>query len=331
MMNCPNSRASWVLSIGGLNIRIVSDQTASDIILNLKKLFVGFDLADSAHADGQLFVSFDVDTIYQEKFDANLNDLTKTAHVLASSLFDRIKFHDPTSVSGNNNTIHTYQIGFLNGLLIYPCHSAAANCLLFRSGEDDRFLVGSLHKLLFIFLCIFMAERGCLFVHGAAIRNHQEGYIFWGASGAGKTTVAGLSDREDVLSDDAPVLMRRDETFFCAPSPFCQLEPYGGGLSQNLPPIPMKMNIFLQQAQDLDLARKMMPDALSEIISSHIHGFELMDNTLKKKVFHFIYDFCTQLPAYDLRFTKDNRFWKLISDEDLAGCSKMSRCKARKS
>jgi hypothetical protein len=161
-----------------------------------------------------------------------------------------------------------------------------------------------------------MAERGRVLVHGAAIRNRQDGYIFWGPSGAGKTTIAGFSDRKDVLSDDAPVLMRREETFFCAPSPFCQLEPYDGGVSQGMQPIPMAMNIFLQQAQDLNLVHKKMSDALAEIISGHIHGFELMDNVLKKKVFHFIYDFCTQIPAYDLCFTKDNRFWKLLAGED---------------
>ena len=49
-------------------------------------------------------------------------------------------------------------IGFLNGVLVYNLHSQKGHIYLFRS-KGKNFILGSLHKLLFLFIAIVWLNR----------------------------------------------------------------------------------------------------------------------------------------------------------------------------
>jgi hypothetical protein len=307
-MNCPVRQDSWILSVGGLSVRIVADTGATYVAQALQKLFIGFHVPDSLKIDAELIVIYDSIAEYPKRFNADPVNLTNVDHPLKTKLLESIKPAPPLYDSEG-----FISVGFLNGVLHYQRGVGRAVCLLFRErNRRSHFLVGSLHKLLFVFLCFLMAENNRFFVHGAAICHGHNGYIFWGPSGAGKTTIAGFSERSDVFSDDAPILLKEDGGFYCTVSPFYQIDRLDNQPINIHRKIPIRKNIFLHKSKELSIVDKGDADALAEIVSSHLHNFKFMDRELKKKAFHFSYDLCHRIPAYDLYFAKDRRFWRLV-------------------
>lgn len=307
-MRCPSRRDSWVLSLQACDIRLVADEAATPVLTALRSLFLGFVTSASKGIQGELTVLLDASSAYDQRFTADLQDLNIMGHPLAAHLDQVITSRCGWLAAEGERVI---KIGFLNGVLAYNRGRRKAVCLLFRERANKPFWVGSLHKLLFIFLCLLMADSGRYFVHSAAIRRGQEGFIFWGASGAGKTTVAGFSKRRDVLSDDAPILWREEGDFYCSPSPFVQLEHHGEEII-HASRVPVKRNLFLHHSPVLMLEKKRPSEALHEILSGHIHGYEWMDRDSKTKAFYFFCDYCRQIPAFDLHFSKDDSFWTLV-------------------
>jgi hypothetical protein len=203
-------------------------------------------------------------------------------------------------------------IGCLNACLVFHPRHPFAHCLLFASRCASPLHIASLHRILFVFLCLFMAERNRFFAHCAAIRHGKTGYLFWGGSGAGKTTVSSLSPRDHVLSDDAPLLLEEKGTFLCAASPFCQLAPPVEPGKRQISKIPVGKNLFLFKSQAFRLVKRPSLHAFQEILRHHVHGFDWMNRTQRIRAFHFIFDYCRRVPAYDMYFTKDSIFWQAI-------------------
>ena len=203
-------------------------------------------------------------------------------------------------------------IGFLNGVLAYNVHSQKGHIHLFRS-DGKNFILGSLHKLLFLFTAIIMAEQDKLMIHGAGLRTESEGYLFLGASGAGKSTIAGHAERGNILSDDAPVIARNSGLFTIHASPFSQVNLFDmKAVNHHLKKAPLTRLVFLKQADHLDLERRDKRSALAELLRDYIHGFDLMDSELKTRVFRFYCDLCASVPVFDLYFQNDNRFLSLF-------------------
>ena len=307
-MNSPDNRISWILSVGGKNIRIGADRDAADIILMLRKLFTDFNIPDlQVHIDAEFIVR------YAPSFNGYQTLSKKPTNLRKTQLFTELQRQMQLEVFSdgiNGADDHDLAVGFCNGMMIYNDRSKRAICILWQGGQEENFLVGSLHKLLFIFLCLFMAAREYFFVHSAAVQYEGRGYIFWGPSGAGKTTIAGFAEKHNVYSDDAPIIFRKQDAFFCSVSPYRQLDKPTGQSTRRT--IPIHKNIFLHKANDLRIIDRSSSQALAEIIPSHFHNYEFMSLDMKRKAFDFSYDLCRTVPSYDLYFTKDNRFWDLI-------------------
>jgi hypothetical protein len=62
--------------------------------------------------------------------------------------------------------------------------------------------------------------RGGLFLHGASIVRNGACYLFYGPTGAGKSTLASLSASGRVISDDLTLVLRRDGRLLAAGGPF---------------------------------------------------------------------------------------------------------------
>ena len=280
---------------------------AADLVKGLKAVFGGFAFLPPSHAvDGELSVSYtDLPESFL-RFGSDPINLKTTDQTPVEPLLQKVRVLYPV-----DDHEDLYRIGFMNGMLVYRNQSGMGHCHLFRTDRESPFLVGSLHKLLFVFLCLLMAERQRFLVHCAAVRHGQKGYLFWGPSGAGKTTISGFSERHDVFSDDAPVLLRDGDSYYCMSSPFHQL-----GVQDGVPAADeraaVEMNLFPHKADAVRLVEKKSSFALSAILSGCLHGFELMDRELKKKAFDFIYDYCRMMPAYDLYFPKNPDFWKIV-------------------
>lgn len=81
-----------------------------------------------------------------------------------------------------------------------------------------------LRPLIEIILMNYLAHKTGLLVHGAAIRDHDRGYVFIGPSGAGKTTISQFWAQKEgdyaVLGDERIVLRRETGGWFAYGTPW---------------------------------------------------------------------------------------------------------------
>ena len=294
-----------ILVIAGTTIAIKADQRVRPLLKPLKDLFHGF-LKNSTHDDNPVTV-----TLYYEhlaalrRFGAEPIGLSTKRDRETTRILNHAAKHYPVSDK-------TLLVGFLNGALAYNVHSREAQIFLFRS-KGKNLLIGSLYKLLFVFTAMLMAEQKKLLVHGAGLRIQSQGNLFIGGSGAGKTTVAGYVQTEDVLSDDATVIEKKGDQFRIHSSPFSQVN-MGEKKRANhhLKKATLKRIIFLKKGESLALNPRERNSALAELLALHIHYFGLMDRELKTDVFSFCADLCASIPSFDLYFQKNDRFLLLL-------------------
>jgi hypothetical protein len=203
-------------------------------------------------------------------------------------------------------------IGFMNGVLAYNTHSQQGYLYLFRS-KGKNFIFGSLHKLLFLFTAMVMAEQNKLMIHGAGIKMDSDGCLFLGPSGAGKSTVAEYAGRERVLSDDAPIVANDRGSFTIHASPFSQVNLFERKpITHHRQEALLRKLIFLNKANRTELTPRTRPVALAELVQDHIHGFDVMNRDLRTKAFHFCCELCGAVPAFDLYFAKNDQFLSLL-------------------
>jgi hypothetical protein len=289
--------------IAGTSVVIETDAAIAALLKQLKEFFFGF-LKPRGTAGARLTVSYN-HRITLAKFPPFPQPLPQTNERETVNIIRHIEESYPLSES-------SLLIGFLNGVLAYNVHSRTGRICLFRS-DGKNFILGSLHKLLFLFQAIILAEEGKLMLHGAGLKLESDGCLFLGMSGRGKTTVAGYVKRESVLSDDAPVITQDGGLFSMHASPFSQVDLFDGkAADHHLKRTPLTRLVFLNQASHLDLQPRHKRSALSELLRDHIHGFDCMDRELKTRAFRFCCDLCASVPAFDLYFQKNRQFLSLF-------------------
>lgn len=158
-------------------------------------------------------------------------------------------------------------------------------------------------RILFAFLAT--QNHGFLF-HGAGIVHNGTGCLFFGPSGAGKTTVARLSAPDLLLNDDL-VMIKRDSTgWIMHATPFSN--------PNQAPPsvISSRVEAVFRLAQDEQVFIEPIgpAEALAEVIASipilpAEQGFT--DQLLQSAG-----DFIQNVPVYRLHFLPDRSFWKII-------------------
>ena len=79
-------------------------------------------------------------------------------------------------------------------------------------GDPENFL-----RVLYAWHCL---AEGSLLVHAAAVIREGRGYVFFGPSGNGKTTISRLSLDNTVLSDDLVIIKKQGETYRVLGVPF---------------------------------------------------------------------------------------------------------------
>lgn len=298
-----NEMKQMMIIIAGTSFAIQTDEAIAFFLTPLKDFFRGF-LKPRGPATAQLTVSYN-HLVTLRKFKASPLPLSRKQDRETMKIVRYVEKLYPFSET-------PLLIGFLNGVLAYNVHSQTGHIYLFRS-TGKNFILGSLHKLLFLFMAIIMTEQDKLMIHGAGLRINAEGHLFLGTSGAGKSTVAGHVERENVLSDDAPVITQDGRLFTIHASPFSQVNLFERkAANYHRREAPLTKLIFLNQAAHLDLKLRDRQSALAELLRDHIHGFDLMDRDLKTRAFQFCCDLCASVPAFDLYSQKNNQFLTLF-------------------
>jgi hypothetical protein len=153
-------------------------------------------------------------------------------------------------------------------------------------------------------------------LHGVGIRRNGSGHLFLGLPGDGKTTLAGFSPAEDVISDDG-IIVRRDRSgYYLDPAPLDQSYSFkGGSRTYSTEGRRLAMGFFLERDDKVYLEKINPTDACSIILKNHIHFFRYFPYNYVKRTFSLITDLCRHVPFYRLHFKKDDSFWSVIDRE----------------
>ena len=290
-----------VLSIADVPIAIHLDFPLESLAPLLSKLFHGY-IGKSDESGYSLTLSYDHEKTY--------SGLKRRPVAIDEDAYPELisRIREVYPLSGD-----FLAVGFQNGCLFLNRLSCKGHLLFLRTGRS-YFIVGTLYKLLFLFVAAVMAENKKFIMHGAGIGGNEGGYLFLGESGAGKTTVAGFADKREILSDDAPIVGYETDRFYMHPSPFGQISLFTmKDSAHHEKRVELNKLFFLKQNEVQSIVLRERRYAFAEILKKHVHGIEFMGKDSRLTAFNFFHDMCECIPMYDLNFQKNNEFWTGIS------------------
>ena len=127
-----------------------------------------------------------------------------------------------------------------------------------------------------------------------------------GVPGSGKTTIASYSKNSTILNDDLILLTWDDSKWVIFSTPFwnpTQVKPQPGNAE-------LKRIFRIIQSKTNSIAKNNHPTSLALLLSS-IPIINNNSSTLPQ-LFSNVEKIIKEIPLYDLRFTEDISFWKLI-------------------
>jgi len=156
-----------------------------------------------------------------------------------------------------------------------------------------------------------LLQVGGVLLHSGAVTDTENAYLFFGRSGAGKSTVSRLALEAglDVLSDDMNALVPFKNGFVVEKLPFA------GDLGQTSTPRdahPVKSMYWLKQS-DQNLVHKMKPgNALASLITCS--AFVNADPYRLEQLMSNLTDLALKVPISTLQFRRDSDFQSLVSE-----------------
>ena len=200
----------------------------------------------------------------------------------------------------------------LDGLLLFDPDTAAGRIYLLNEGPE---CFRPLHRLLWMYLAQVLGEKKACFMHCAALVKDGKGYLFLGDSGAGKSSLTKISDGAIVLSDDSPILSRRNGNYQVFSSPYHQMDT-SKSLNKEAMGVSARVEglFFLFKDEKLFLDGVSRREAVSRIIKRSILFFPYLSGRAKSAIFDLILELCHRLTIHDLHFCLDQDVWGLIGD-----------------
>lgn len=177
--------------------------------------------------------------------------------------------------------------------------AGCAQLTLREQGDPENFL-----RVVYAWECLF---RGGLLLHASGVIRGELGYVFFGPSGAGKTTVTRLSPEAIVLSDDLVILMPQAGKFWVHGVPF-RGEMVEGVRTNAAAPL---YGLFaLTKTPDHALSDVPVAQAVAELAASVPFVME------KPQGAAVVVARCAEIeadtPVRRLHFARNERFWEIL-------------------
>jgi hypothetical protein len=165
----------------------------------------------------------------------------------------------------------------------------------------------SFDSCLRVFFATYLLDLQGVMIHGASAVDHNDkAWLFYGVSGAGKTTTARLSAPRKVLSDELTILRRVDDGYRAYGTPFWgELQKNGDNVNAPLAGVNMLVKddkVFLEPMP----ARKAL-QALLPCVLFFAHEPALVNGAVDR-----IADIVATVPASEMHFLPDQSFWRLF-------------------
>jgi hypothetical protein len=153
---------------------------------------------------------------------------------------------------------------------------------------------------------LLLAEQGGFLLHAASVVRNGRALLFFGSSGAGKTTLARVAPRDATLLTDEISYVGQDGEYLAYGTPFNgELAKSGENISA-----PIAALYHLVKAPTNRLTPMKAGDAARALLESVLFFAE--DPDLVKLVFHSVCDLVCQLPVYRLEFVPDESVWDVV-------------------
>ena len=170
----------------------------------------------------------------------------------------------------------------------------------------------SLDSFLRVCFSTLVIQKGGLMLHAAGIDKGTKGYVFFGVSRTGKTTIANFSKgHASILSDEFVFVIKSGEAYRVFGSPF-----YGTyhkyGINSDSP-----VTAAFNPVKDSDICiKKINPVTfLSKFLAAAVVFTKNPGDV--DKVLEIAHDFVNTVPCFDLHFEKNDRFWTDIDALEL--------------
>jgi len=165
----------------------------------------------------------------------------------------------------------------------------------------------SLDTAIRILHTLFLAKQRGFLLHAASAVRNGRAFLFFGASGAGKTTMVRAAPADAaLLTDEISYVRRVGEGYTAYGTPFTgELAKLGENISA-----PIAGLYHLVQAPRNRVTRLGPGDAVRGLLEGILFFSE--DPELVNCVFQSACDVVSQLPVYRLEFMPDERVWDLI-------------------
>ncbi|MDQ0242580.1 hypothetical protein J2S09_000116 [Bacillus fengqiuensis] len=169
---------------------------------------------------------------------------------------------------------------------------------------DEFALKHALHTLYSAFI---VHHRWGLLVHSSCVAHNEKAYVFAGQSGAGKSTVARLSNPRPILSDEATLVKIDDNRITIFDSPFRSelTTPYFHQSCE------LSSIYLLVQSMDIKTTPIKKSDALLGLMDKIFYWHH--DHSETTKLLKMCKQLVEQVPVYKMHFQKNDAFWELIS------------------
>jgi hypothetical protein len=209
------------------------------------------------------------------------------------------------AVSGPPSMIHLLDkdrmaVFYHNSFLLFADYEKpSGEVLIFESEFTDD--ASTISRAVQAAVGLFAPLYGGIMLHACSAEIDGGGCIFFGVSGAGKSTIANLVGRERLLADDGSLCFRRGGGCFTMPSPFTQVKARenAGEL------IPVERLFFLVKDENDFLEGVTPGEAISRIMHNHIHFFRYFPQREARETFMTVKEMVERFPTHNLHFTRD--------------------------
>ena len=179
----------------------------------------------------------------------------------------------------------------------------ADSCKIRFDGVRNEYALDSLLRIL---LSWKLSDRNGFLLHAATVVRNGKAYVFMGRSGAGKSTVASLSPKGSVLTDEISLLRRENGEWRAYGTPFWgEFRAAGSNTSA-----PVRGIFRLLQAPEnrrtslrpVEMIRTLLPNVL----------FFSSESEANRRLLEIVGQAAEEMPGYELAFRKDPAFWEVL-------------------
>jgi hypothetical protein len=165
----------------------------------------------------------------------------------------------------------------------------------------------SIDSVIRIVHTLLLAKEGGFLVHAASAIRNGRAFLFAGASGAGKTTLARLAPSDvSLLTDEISYVRKEESGYFAFGTPFAgELARSGENLRA-----PIAALYLLAQGRENRIERVSSAESVRSLLA-HILFFA-EDVELVKVLFESACEFLSEVPIYRLTFVPEVTVWEMI-------------------